>query len=488
MNSEGRIYVTTTGTEIVPYRKNQNVYLERLTSTYDSVRHRRNPVTGFFLDTPKTEPCFVTHLQNSVFLQAQFPTYQLYRIPPTNPQALSQVIQMNPDITPREVQYEMIQSVLSHQQENQWFIHLSQGLGKTLLTVYLISHFNTKSLILCFDRKILDQWYQTMKDKTDIDPKKILMIPSSSLLKKIVSGDFPVWEYDIFMCTPALLVSFGGKNGFHMLSVLMDKMGIGFKVFDEAHRHIASTIKINAMTSVEKTLYLSGDFGQSDQRKEKLYFNMFHDVPIFKPSQELMNTLKFTVGIVIQYNSEPTELQKMSVYTKRGFSFYNYMKYEFQTEIFFQALEFTMDTIRKTNTNHYKILILLNLVSQVDYLYDWLKERYRDDYKIGRFHNQVPEEEKSYCHDVCDMIVSTYQSFGTGIDVSSIKYVISCSICTKIDDNQASGRARPLPDKSDVFYFMLSDVGFPYTKKKLKERLRYLYETKIKDIHTIKFE
>ena len=84
------------------------------------------------------------------------------------------------------------------------------------------------------------------------------------------------------------------------------------------------------------------------------------------------------------------------------------------------------------------------------------------------------------------MIISTYQSFSTGIDVSLIKYVISCSICTKIQDNQSSGRARPLPDNSDAYYFIMSDMGFPYTKKKLGSRLAYLKETKIKDIVTIK--
>ena len=71
------------------------------------------------------------------------------------------------------------------------------------------------------------------------------------------------------------------------------------------------------------------------------------------------------------------------------------------------------------------------------------------------------EQDMNYCLEYGDMIVSTYQSFSVGIDVSLIKYVISCSICTKIDDNQASGRSRPLPDGSDAFYFMLSDPSRP---------------------------
>lgn len=482
------INITTTGVEITPYHKYQNVYFENLLSTYDSVYHKRNPVTGFFLDIENTEQCFVTHLHNPTFLQAQFPDYQINYIKPMKGKQLEYAVELNPDITPREVQYEIIQSIIANENKHQWFIYLSQGLGKTLLSVYLMTYFNVKTLIMCYNKDILTQWKESMKNNTNIDPKRILMIDSSSLMKAIVLGKFPVWEYDVFMCTPGLLTSFGKRNGFKLLHILMEKMGIGFKVFDESHRNITNIVKINAFTSIDKTLYLSGDYGQSDKTKEKLYFNMFHNVPILKPTEEIMNTLKFTVAIVISYNSHPTELEKASVYTKRGFSFYDYMKYQFKKDIFFDALDFIIKTINKTNQNKYKILILVNMIEHVDQLTERLQDSYGDTYLIGKYHSHVSEEDKEFCKDYCNMIISTYQSFSTGIDVSLIKYVISCSICTKIDDNQSSGRARPLPDGSDAYYFMMSDFGFPYTKKKLGTRLAYLQQTKIKDIQSIKYE
>lgn len=486
--NDGVINITTTGVMITPYFKHQNMYLEKLTSTYNSVTHSRDQVTGFFFDYEKTPMCFVTHKHDKTFLQNQFPGYRIKEIPTSYGTSLSKPVSLNPDITPREVQYEMIQGVLDNKNLHQWFIYLSQGLGKTLLSIYLITYFNTKTLIMCYNKEILNQWFHTMKDKTDVDPKKIIIIDSSALLKKILLGEFPSWEYDIFMCTPGLLVSFGKKVGFQMLSALMDKMGIGFKIFDEAHRNIANIVKINAFTSIDKTLYLSGDFGQSASSKEKLYFNIFHGVPILKPSTELMNTLKYTTAIVMMYNSKPTELEKASMYTRRGISFYEYMKYQFTKDIFFDVLKYTIDMISKTNTNHYKILILVNMIEHVDQLYDKLYDQYSDKYVIGKYHSKIPEDEKEFCRTTCDMIVSTYQSFSTGLDVSLIKYVISCSLCTKIDDSQSSGRARPLPDGSDAFYFMFADVGIPYTKKKLSSRLGYLQQTKIKQIQTVKYE
>lgn len=479
------IQISTTGIVISPYHKNQNYYIEKLTSTYDAIRHKRNPFTGLLLDYDETPPCFVTHLHDPVFLQAQFPDYQVNYLPTIKAHALNKLFRLDDSITPKEVQYEIIQQIINLEKKKQWFVYLSQGLGKTLLTIYLISYFNQKTLVMCYNKDILSQWVSSMKKNSTIDSSEILYIESSVLLKKIIYGDFPVNEYSVFLCTPGLLNSFGKKYGFYMLNVLMEKMHVGLKVYDEAHRNISNMIKINAFTSVDKTIYLSGDFGQSDKTKEVMYYNIFHNVPIIKPSEDLMNTLKFTQCILVQYDSHPTELDKVSVYSKRGFSFFEYMKYQFQKDIFFHVLEYILNMIEKTNENHYKILILVNLIEHVDELYNRLNEKYNVTYDIGKYHSGVSDIEKDYCRDNCNMIVSTYQSFSTGIDVSLIKYVISCSICTKIEDNQSSGRARPLPDGSDAFYFMFADMGFPYTKKKLKMRLNYLEETKIKSITRI---
>lgn len=487
---KGTITVTVTGTRIYPYRKGQCYYLENLTSIADQAYHgkRRNPVTGFLIPDDEDDPrfgTFVTHLQDPNFIQNLFPDYQLINEGPSDVRQLNHKLALNSDVTPREVQYQIIQGIIDNEEKSQWFVYLSQGLGKTLLSVYMIPYFNVKTLIMCYNVGILKQWMKVMKANTDIYFPSIILIDSGKVLSLIEEGVFPVWDYDIFMCTPKLLTMYGKKHGFDKLNVIMTRMGIGLKIFDEAHRNIANIIKINAYTSVKKTLYLSGDFAQSEKRKQAMYYRIFHNVPILKPTEELMNTLKYTTAVVVFFNSKPTELERVSVYTKRGFSFFEYMKYQMQKDAFFDTLWFILDGINKTNVNRYKILVLVNLIEHVDIVKERIAEKYRDQYIIGRYHSEVPPDEKDYCTGYANLIVSTYQSFSTGLDVSLIKYVISCSICTKIDDNQASGRARPLPDGSDAFYFIMADTGFPYTKKKLGGRLGYLKETKIKGIQQI---
>jgi len=488
MGVKGTIRYTTTGMIISPYTKGQSIYLEKLTSTYDRVTHKWTPLTGYTIENEDLgDSIFITHLNSKSFIQGIFPEYTIESEPKAKVKKIHQHFTLNADVTPTDVQYDIIQSILANDQMHQWFVYLSQGFGKTLLSIYLSSLFNVKTLIMCYSKDILKQWVASLKDRTTINLKRVLTIDSSKLLLVICNGSFPAEDYDVFLCTPGLITSFGKRYGYDKISQLMKTMGIGFKIFDEAHRNIANIIKINAYSNVDRTLYLSGDFAQSNPRKEVLYKRIFHNVPIIKPEEELMNTLKYTEAIVVEYDSEPSTQESMSVYTRRGFSSYNFMKYQFSTTIFFDTLDFIIGHINKSNTNNYKVLVLANLIDHVESLYDQLHAKYSDKYILGKFHGELTDSEKDFAKTTATMIVASYQSFGTGLDVTDIKYVISTTACTKVDDNQASGRARPLSDGSNCFYFMMCDKGFAYVMKTLKFRLAYLEETKIKKITRIRY-
>ena len=488
--AKGKILVSTTGTRILPYQKGQSKLIEYTTSVRNYPRKNRIPVTGFIVPGVCGDE-FITHHHNWDFLQEQFPEYNILKVPETPAEEIKEDFSLNEDIELREVQNQIVNGILEKENAKSWFVYLSQGLGKTLLSVYLIGHFHTKTLIMCYKRSILNQWMITMQKKTTIHPDRILLIGTGELLRQIEFEGYPVEQYDVFLCTPGLLTRYAKEVGYEHLNVLMETMGIGLKIFDEAHRNITNMIKLNAYTSVRHTLYLSGDYAQSNRVKQELFYRMFHDTPVIRPTEELMNSLKYTVAVVVKFNSHPSELEKLSIYTRRGVSFFEYMKYEMRKSSFFHCLKFVIDGIIRTDTVGYKILILVNMIDHVNLLTEMLDEIYHEKYTVCRYHGEMSEEEREHCLQHGTMIVSIYQCFSTGIDMetfsdgldkSLIRYVISGSLCTKIDDNQSGGRARPLPDGSDAFYFMLADFGFDYTKDKLPKRLSYLRETKIKDI------
>ena len=325
---EGDIYVTPTGIRITPYYKGQSYPLEKATSVKNYPYNNRNPFTGFLIPSEgkKKEGIFVTHLHDGLFIQDLFPNYRITIEKAMAPKKLSHEIKINEDITPREAQYQVMQGIIDNEKRSSWFVHLTQGMGKTLLTIYMIPYFNYKTLIMCYNTTVLDQWIDSMLTNTNISAKQILRMKSSSLLDAIECGEHSVDDIDIFVCTPGLLTKYGKKYGYDRLDTLFESMGIGLKVFDEAHRNIGNIITINAFTRVEKTLYLSGDFAQSDLRrggKQELFLRMFYNTPVLKPTDELMNSLRYTVATVVFFDSKPTPVDEVSVYTRRGFSFYN---------------------------------------------------------------------------------------------------------------------------------------------------------------------
>lgn len=493
--TKGEIRHTITGTRIFPYTKHQSYQLENMTSikvwgTWGN-KKVRNPITGFLIPDDKDDDpdfgTFITHRHDAVFIQNLFPDYTVKYEDPIQGKQLNHSFSLNGDVTPREAQAQIIDQIIMEKDSHQWFVYLSQGLGKTLLSVYMISYFNTRTLIMCYNTQVLRQWINTFGERTSIDLNSILFIDSGKIFDKIIEGSFPVWEYDIFMCTPKILTMYGERNGYESISIIFEKMGIGLKIFDEAHRNITNIIKINAYSSIDKTLYLSGDFAQSNKRKETLYYRMFYDVPVLEPSTSLMMTLKYTVAIVVSFNSKPKKEDLDFVYTRRGFSFFNYMKYQMDhPDKFFDTLWFILDSINDSNVNNFRILVLVNMIAHVDIVKEEIESHYPNRYIVGRYHSGVCKEEKEEARNHAELIVSTHSSFGVGIDISRVKYVISCNIGTKIDYNQGSGRARPLPDHSDAFYFMMVDRGFPYCTKTLDDRLDYLNKTKIKAIKYIK--
>lgn len=486
-----KIIITNNGTIISPYRKHMLKDLEWSTSSYDNVYHKTNEITGFQMEYNGVNS-FITHNMDRMSLQNLLPNYQIEEMPRTELRRMTQEFELNSDITPNENQYSITQDILNDIAKNtrvshEWFVNLQTGFGKTLLSIYLSSLIKYKTLIMCYSTEILRQWIKAIHKSTTFDMSRILFIDSSKLLDLMYMNEFDTIKYDIFMCTPKLLTSYASKHGTEKLQNIFSNIGIGLKIFDEAHKNKSNIVKINALTNVKYTLYLSADYAQADPRVEKMYYKIFKNCYILKPKDEHTRDMRYTKAVVVEFNSHPDLIESESIFNRYGFSSQFYMKYEFEKKIIFDVIQYIIDTILKTEIDH-KILILVTNIDHVDILDNLLNAKYHDQLNIGRYHSQVNEEEKEYTINHCNLIISTYSSFGTGMDVNDIKYVITLNQSNKIEDNQAAGRARPLKDGSDAFYFMIVDRGFKYCTKKLKIRLGYLQETKVKQILHLKYE
>ena len=71
------------------------------------------------------------------------------------------------------------------------------------------------------------------------------------------------------------------KEDYNAMNNLMAKLGIGFRIFDEAHTHFKNICKINALSNVEYTLYLTATPSRSAFRDDQLYGKVFRKIPYF---------------------------------------------------------------------------------------------------------------------------------------------------------------------------------------------------------------
>ena len=154
----------------------------------------------------------------------------------------------------------------------EWFINLQTGAGKTVLGAYLSARLHKKTMIICFMKDILSQWKDTYIDKTNINPEKILEINSGKWLEDIYLNNSGDPDHDIYLISPSLITSFLNNHPWYQFGEVINDLGIGLFIFDEGHRNMSAMVKINALTNVKYTLYLSADYAQGDYIKEKLYY------------------------------------------------------------------------------------------------------------------------------------------------------------------------------------------------------------------------
>lgn len=481
---------TLTGMVFEDYQAGDIPQLERITSIYDKISHSDTPASGFILDNE-----FATYKMNENYLRSitagtSYDHFTLEKIPtfigsPTMPYKST--------IRLQKAQKPVADKMVSG--GSQVFLNIPTATGKTVLSVDMIAKLQVKTIIICFKKKILQQWYETFRDKTTIDISRVTIINNCQYFYDIISGDEDVENTDIWLITPNLITTFCNANGWDMLGELFAFMGIGFKVIDEAHRCFGATIKINAYTSV-RTLYLSADYNQANQYIRKMFFNALRNATIIRYDEETMQDLKHITCVHYEYNSNPADedilkITNLARKNKYHWDHFEYTKYAMKNGDLLRHTENIIQEIIKSETDlkdpsgkPYKILVLTNMIDAVNTVYDKLKQKVPDRV-VSRYHTKMPKEELSTYLDA-DIIVSTYQAFGEGVDVVTpcIRHVISMNPVDLIMANQSAGRCRPIPNV-DSFYWMLVDTGFEFCRNNEIRVTRYMANAKIGKITRI---
>lgn len=387
----------------------------------------------------------------------------------------------------------------------QKFLALKTGGGKTYCTVKFIVDNYERPIIFVDQKSLAEQWKERIMEYTDTVEDEIYYISGRPSINKLLKKtNEEINNIKFFLCCYRTITNLFKKEDYNVFNQLMDKIKITLKVYDEAHVEYRSIVSIDLKTKA-KSLYLSATPKRTDYKENKVYQNMFHDVPIFnsdsvikkkkdyKEKKDKIEDKNYHNIIIYNWNSHPTNINETSCQNAHGFNlskYFNYLQNNKYEDFFNIISNVIFKVCLKNGKLKRKMAILIGTNSFIDKLYkDFSSYIENSDmeykYKLGIFNGTVKEEDKLRVLDESDIILTTDKSFSKGMDVKNLTILINLvPFSSDVKLEQVIGRLRKIENKK-VFFIDINDIGFGairgqlYQKKKLYEKIgKNIYEFK----------
>lgn len=335
-------------------------------------------------------------------------------------------------------------------------LELDTGVGKTYCVIAAISLLKIKAAIILNRQGLIDQWMEKLQEFTTLNKHEIVVINGKAKVEKLLKGEYS--KAKVFLISHKTINVYASNNGWYAVGELFKKMKIGLKVFDEAHLEIQNIIYIDLFTNTSKTVYLTATAKRSSYNENKMFKNIYGPVPVL--TQKRTKKEAYVNSLILMYDSKPTYGMQGMVKTKYGLDgnkYSDYLVFGNGREKFFKALSLILNTFKKKEG---KIAFLLKRKNAIVEVSKWIKENYPEFKKdVGLYYSDITDKEEKEKQLTKRIILTTYKSFGTGMDISDLHYLVMAeAYSSKVILEQTIGRLRNIG--GDLCYFELVDVGF----------------------------
>ena len=342
---------------------------------------------------------------------------------------------------------------------NQLSVNLNTGKGKTYCSIATVCFFKIKSMIITGSNSLLSQWADEIVKYTNITHNEIIHISGSDSINMILMGKSKkAMDGKIFLCSHSTLKSFGDTYGWDGVYKLFETLGIGIKIFDEAHTHFENMLMIDFFTNVYKTYYVTATPGRSNWKENRIFQLSIKNVPSIDLFDE--NNDPHTSYVAIKWNSRPTPQQVSMCKNKYGLDRMKYIDYITKQPSFYNMLRVIMDLVIKCKG---RVLFYIGTNEGILRVYHWIGTNYPEFLgDIGIFTSLLPKEEKLQ-EKKKKLLLSTTKSAGLGEHIEGLKMTIVLAepFKSEIIARQTLGRTRD----PKTMYIELVDMGFKYIKK-----------------------
>lgn len=358
----------------------------------------------------------------------------------------------------------------NNQEEPQKMLCLATGTGKTFSALSALSTLKSRGIIFVASDALATQWKNAILEHTNILEQEIFIIQGKDSIEKAKNK---INKFKIFITTFQTINNYIENE--NNLNDLLIKLNIDTKIFDESHSFMSILFKIDMLTNVDNTFYLTATPNRSDKIQDRIYKALIKDIPIFGLDRKFDE--KYLNVVVIEYNTKPSLKDQALCKTPRGFSgnaFADYL-YEYHFDYIYKLVK---SCISKHHNPDKKIAIIMQKNEHIIKM----KERIESDFgiSVGTFTSLVPPNKKELEKEK-SIFLTTEKSMGNAIDCKDLKYLY-CLIAFSSDvvADQLSGRLRKL-ENDEVYMYDFCNIGFTDCKNQLKSRLS-LYNKKAKSI------
>lgn len=354
--------------------------------------------------------------------------------------------------------------------KSQLALTLSTGSGKTYCMTACICQMKTKAMIMTHNDNIKLQWIESFASFTDIHPSEIMNLEGSKSIKKVLKEKNR--KYKVYIANRQTINSYAKRNGWNAVRELFKELGIGVKVYDEAHIEFATIMKIDFFTNVYKTFYLTANFERSDPGENRLFKLAFKNIEKYgEESKEILK--KNIIYVPVLFDSNPSYVDKTSMKGRYGLDRNKYSIYLTENSYYQHVLKTMFEKFSKLFEDiNGKLMFFSTSIAATEAVKKIIETAY--DVNVQLYNSTLTDEEKDIALE-STFISSTPKSLGTGTDIPNLRVVINSEpYKSAVTANQNSGRLRYHNDEKFSFYVELIDMGFDECKRLYKARKKTL--------------
>ena len=353
------------------------------------------------------------------------------------------------------------------------FLSLATGSGKTYVTINFISQLKKRALIIVDTTELASQWKREFLNHTNLQDSDIRILSGSESVEKEEKAS----DGKIYIAIHRTLGNILNEDT-NALNKLMNKLKIGIRVFDESHVDFGNICRVNALSNVMFTLYLTATPSRSNFNDNSLYSKIFKSVPYFNGRD--ISDEKYHTVVLYKIDTKPDLSAKLSVKTRYGFSAARWANYVYNDgyDYFIEALDKIITQFQIIGSDR-KLAIMLPTIELIKKVKNDLITRY-PNIDMGTFIGEIKKEKR---HDELDkkIILTNDKIFDKGIDVKNLDTLINMvPFASTVKTEQIIGRLRNIEGRN-VILIDVTDIGFEECVKQSKIRKRF-YKKKAKRI------